>query len=735
MFLGWIYEYVFAVILSSLALIYNMYCFVGLIMCKKNPDAVTGKLNFYVWVSKKLAGKHSNNKKKLKRFNKLLRKINVAISVLMTGILITNIVLLSIIYTLNIQATNISNILTTLFGDSDCSCYAKCTGNEEDDAKTAYELLFGPTEYDKFTAAVMKDMLPSDAQPFVDMIANEANGKEQGEWLISHLNDDAVQCYKEIVGDNNKFRAGDHQDRSKMTNGELKDDLVALLKDYKVGGRNPNCERCFDTEDRKLATRCIGEAHWVPGWTWEAIWDSDNPGDGSEEEPGDSSGGGSGGNIEAQNSKYGIQLNDGWYFWYHQSIHECDNNVTHGTYGRYGSFLLGDSYIHGNANTANYRACSTYATAMALSNVLRKEITPWDVVLDVLRMTPQQGASGWYGIHDGSRGIKFTTDQVSMNKTVLAQSCNEVYGSQGLVAKRVGASQAEVDEALSKGGMVVYSWGGGPPPYYDGNGHFMTIRYKDSNGLYYLLNSSAYHDIAQMNTGITWQTLSATIKWGEGVSFINTNPPSTNPGDGNGDGGGKPTKPGDGSYAGQIIDRMANAGYGKYSIAGALGSFAAESGLDPKKTQGDACNGADNTTVRNWQGGRSGRAIGFAQWDGSRAINLLNAADAAGVNWYDFDFQLNFYMAELSAQGYGVTDANANCTDVEHAAWYFTKKFERCGTCKYAPCSGSSYGKISNGAHGVGGNAADVSFENRNHINGWNTRNGAAQNFYNSHLK
>lgn len=211
-----------------------------------------------------------------------------------------------------------------------------------------------------------------------------------------------------------------------------------------------------------------------------------------------------------------------------------------------------------------------------------------------------------------------------------------------------------------------------------------------------------------------------------GGSTSNPDPDSSQNG-GNGGGTGNSADPL--SYPGMIINGMQQMGYNNYAIAGALGSFAAESGLNPDTTQNNAMDGRTNAEVRRWQGGASGRAIGFAQWDGSRAISLLDAADAAGVNWNDFDFQLSYYLAELSSQGYSPSDANSNATDVEHAAWYFTKKFERCGTCAHAPCGGGS-----NGAHGVGTNAAYVSFENRNHINGWNTRNSAASTFYNSYL-
>lgn len=178
-------------------------------------------------------------------------------------------------------------------------------------------------------------------------------------------------------------------------------------------------------------------------------------------------------------------------------------------------------------------------------------------------------------------------------------------------------------------------------------------------------------------------------------------------------------------YASAIISCMRDRGYNDFAIAGALGNFAAESGLNPTVTQGHTCDGADNATVREWQAGKSGRAIGFAQWDGGRALALIDAADKAGVPWYDFNFQLNHYLSDLEMNGYGVEQANSNATDIEHAAWYFVKKYERCGTCKYAPCGGSA-----NGAHGVGTNAAYVDFVNREHINGWAHRRDGAGTFY-----
>lgn len=552
MFLGWIYSYIIAVILLSVSLAYNVYCLIGLFRFTKkikeddikNIKTSPNKFNIYIWLIKKTIkseGKLENKKLGIK--TKLAKKLNWVITLIESSVLIINIVILCTIYILNIQATNISNVITTLFGDKDCSCYAKCTGNSEDDDKTAYELLFGPDEYKKLYNSIV--VTPSEKQPFLDMISSGASGKEQGEWLIAHLDDNAVQCYKNIVGNNNKFRSGDHQDRSKMTNGELKDDLVALLKDYKVEGRNPNCETCFGLDDRKLGTKCLGEAHYVPGWTWEAIWNSDNPGD----ETGDDNGGGigGGGNNSAQNSPYGIQLDDGWYYWYQQADCSCAHNVDHPTYGRYGSVRL-------VSNTAVARGCSSYSTAMAISNAVGAEITPFVLLTDIMGGKFTQDADGiWSYDNGGSAYINYRYVSgdgdilVSMNKASLASRVEQwcqAQGYTGVHTAHLSLSQSDIDSVLSKGGYVIASWKHGMPWYHPNDtnpgSHFMVIRKKDENGKYYCLDSNCSDAGAydRMTLGITWSQLSARFNNSDSWGIWNDNPPSGG-GNGGGDGGDK----------------------------------------------------------------------------------------------------------------------------------------------------------------------------------------------------
>lgn len=533
MFLGWIYQYLIIAIIAALLLAYNIYCFIGLYKLGKNlkHDGIdsakntSSKFNIYTWLVKRtIKSKGKSSELKLKLKIRLAKKIDIGAITLSSGLLIINIVLIAAIYLLNIQATNIANVLTTIFGDKDCCCYAKCTGNEEDDSKTAYELLFGPDEYKKLYDSIV--LMPSEKQPFLDMHKDNPNGKTEGEWLIAHLDDNAVQCYKNIVGNNSKFRSGDHQDRSKMTNAELKDDLIALLKDYKVEGRNPNCDRCTNTTDLQLGKKCIGEAHYVEGWTWEAIWDSDNPGDGTG---GDDEGGGigGGGNTSAQNSIYGVNLGDGWYYWYHQAQELCNWNVAHPTYGRYGSLYLGKG-------TASSRGCSTYSTAMAVANVLNKEITPYNI-LDAIGGSFSQTENGWtYTSDKASSGIDLNDNAVGLNKNVLANRLSQAYGSDGLQTECFTLSQQKVDEILSKGGMVILSFTTPKWEWYQGDGsHYEVIRRKDENGLYYALNSCASdNNFSLMTTGVTWSNLFSHKTHADAIGVWNINPPSSGGGGG-----------------------------------------------------------------------------------------------------------------------------------------------------------------------------------------------------------
>ena len=178
----------------------------------------------------------------------------------------------------------------------------------------------------------------------------------------------------------------------------------------------------------------------------------------------------------------------------------------------------------------------------------------------------------------------------------------------------------------------------------------------------------------------------------------------------------------------KIITLMRQKGYNDKAIAAALGNFVAESGLDPKCTQGNAMDGKSNSEVRAWQGGRSGRAIGFMQVDGSRATALLDAADRAGVNWYDLDFQVDFFMSDLAGNGCSVSAFNSAATDIEHAVWHFTSKYERCGISSSCP----GYDPPSPRGHGTKYCASQLDYSERQYANGWSTRLRAGSDFYDS---
>lgn len=280
MFSGELISHAVKVAVLAALLIYNVYCTVGIVSfkhaCKKKDDntavkdvsaKICGKLNIYIFIVKIFDARGGGVRTSLTL--KIVSKASNIISLLLAILLIIEVILTCIMYALNLQSITVSNAIITLFGKSDCVCYAKCTGDAEDDAKTAYELLFGPTEYESLIEAL--ELTNVDQQTY-DTLMQNPSGQAVGEFIISHLNEDAVLCYKNIVSNNSGFRSEDGKDRSKMSNDELKADLIALLKDYKVQGVNPLCEECSGLDAQTLENKCIGEAHWQPGWTWNDLW-------------------------------------------------------------------------------------------------------------------------------------------------------------------------------------------------------------------------------------------------------------------------------------------------------------------------------------------------------------------------------------------------------------------------------------------------------------------------------
>lgn len=437
-------------------------------------------------------------------------------------------VLAETLYEMNLSATSTTSVLSILTGSKDCTCYVKCTNDADDDHKATYELLFGPTEFATFTGHMKlspkeKDewqALYPDVKSGKTRDYSKLDGKKQNEFIAEHLNDKMVDDYKTIIQDYQNFmKSADGKDRMKMSNDDLMADLKKMCKDYKVNGRNPNCKVCKSANTSSLRRKCNGMNKWVKGWTWQEIADANgnntnNKNNGSVEVPA----------LGHASGKYAVTLGDGnSYYWYHQSSEACKYNVI--KYGqRYSDVNLG-----GRGSAAS-RGCSSYATAMAISNVLGMEVTPFDVQEKLEGAKPSKSPNGtitYYGRSpiDFCSPIGVTFNGVG--KKAMVKKAVDVYGKDGLQAAYLDHSQKEFDKYLDKGALIVVSIinAGGSydsMPWYRGGGHYIVIRKKENNK-YYHLNSCVIGSLSShysgsgtdekakslMNIGISWNTLSS----------------------------------------------------------------------------------------------------------------------------------------------------------------------------------------------------------------------------------
>lgn len=437
-------------------------------------------------------------------------------------------VLAETLYEMNLSATSTTSVLSILTGSKDCTCYVKCTNDADDDHKATYELLFGPTEFATFTGHMKlspkeKDewqALYPDVKSGKTRDYSKLDGKKQNEFIAEHLNDKMVDDYKTIIQDYQNFmKSADGKDRMKMSNDDLMADLKKMCKDYKVNGRNPNCKVCKSANTSSLRRKCNGMNKWVKGWTWQEIADANgnntnNKNNGSVEVPA----------LGHASGKYAVTLGDGnSYYWYHQSSEACKYNVI--KYGqRYSNVNLG------GRGTAAYRGCSSYATAMAISNVLGMEVTPFDVQEKLEGAKPSKSSNGtitYYGRSpiDFCSPIGVTFNGVG--KKAMVKKAVDVYGKDGLQAAYLDHSQKQFDKYLDKGALIIVSVRNSSKsysefPWYGGDGHYIVIRKKE-NDKYYHLNSCVVKCMVNkypgstgdekakslMNIGVTWQQLSS----------------------------------------------------------------------------------------------------------------------------------------------------------------------------------------------------------------------------------
>lgn len=508
-------------IISALAAIYCLYCIIGARIFNKKvkndgKSALDSKykLNIIVWLikrSKKVKEATASNLKKI-----VSRKVTTAI--ILTLSIIGNLIYSSffclsvgvVVYNMDQQITTISTVLQTIFmGDDDCKCYAKCTGDKTDDEKCVYELLFGPTEYDKLVNDMKSSISYADSESF-DSIDEGADGKAKSDFIRERINDSMVEDYKAIVGNNSKFRKDDGKDRSKMSFDELKADLYSLLCDYKVNGRNPNCD-CGSCALIQLSHKCMGMNHYKEGWSWDAIWgdDSNNGGgDGSSNTPGNATG------------QFALQLDDGTYYWYHQSRETCAFNAKDDSYGYVGLLYAGGT----DYGTMSKRGCGIYSTAIALSNLLGEEITPWKVITDVMKCDIKSGSGGsLYFESTTANGIAYTCSTPSYSFSTMANLINAAYGSKGIVAKEVNFTEDSLNTYFDDSSMYAYvinsyensGYSDSSFTWYGGSGHFMVLR-KTDDGKYKCFTSASTKyggtddKIAKgMNDALPWSTVAS----------------------------------------------------------------------------------------------------------------------------------------------------------------------------------------------------------------------------------
>lgn len=355
-------------------------------------------------------------------------------------------------------------VIATQNYDDECRCYALCTGEPEIDSKCAYELIFGPDKYAKLVKEMKKDISPGEAEEFDKL----TSGKDIGRFIMNHMTQKMVYCYMDDLQISSGVRTTildkrDNIKRAELSVDELRADLINLLDDYKVLGRNPNCD-CKTLSTSDLKDECVGVKHWVKGWSWQAIYESIIGGD-----PGPDSG-----DWGYTDDTYVIEIDGKRYFWYHQGS-SCLTCQYCGDWSR--KYWGGSSWEGANQNNrlAN-DGCAVYSLAIAVSNQLGRAVTPHELLLTfgctIDDTTIHTDGSPAFAQHHSGRWISYGG---------AMQAIKETYG---LEYKLISKSVEAIDEALDSGAYVWTQWKGGPSPWYGGDGHFMALRSKDDSNYY-----------------------------------------------------------------------------------------------------------------------------------------------------------------------------------------------------------------------------------------------------------
>ena len=541
MFESEVLMYTLASVLLAFLNIYNTNCLIGLYMFKAKSKlgiytklSVTGIFNVYKQIimhSKRVenASSTSGKAKACLKASRFWIWVSTTMSTALT-LLMTVTLVFSITYGSLNDVMRGASTMVQLMDNKKCTCYARCTGDYADDDKTAYELLFGPDEYKKLVEAMnlepqhkenlenMHNGLDIDGNSNIlkidasgtqyspesgdagDDLANrrrkedgtlEPMGKGEAEFIIEHFKSESlfqtVATYRNIIDSSFVFRPGDSKDRKNMTDEQLETDLIGLLSDYKEFGRNPQCPVCGYQEDIAHSQLCLGGNHWVKGWTWDEIWRmpwDELPEQPQQPQPGTVIPPTGEWDNGAKNSIYGVELDDGWFYWYHQSS-AGDGCINCGDW----SDRLWGSSGASVWNKFGKDGCAVYSLAIGMSNLVGREITPTTLLIDLFDSSDNGNkriTNGKYFGGDNGRMIKY--DPV----------INRLQQEYGLETSRITVSSGEqeviayIDDILARGGYVwgwwvdrkIREWCNGS------SNHFMMIRKAEGDN-YYCFTSCA----------------------------------------------------------------------------------------------------------------------------------------------------------------------------------------------------------------------------------------------------
>lgn len=129
-----------------------------------------------------------------------------------------------------------------------------------------------------------------------------------------------------------------------------------------------------------------------------------------------------------------------------------------------------------------------------------------------------------------------------------------------------------------------------------------------------------------------------------------------------------PAGPAADTYAGRIYARMKTWGFTDAGIAGALGNFQQESGIDPTATEGYV--GWENLGDGEHEG------AGIAQWSFERRTQLASFAAAQARTWDDLDLQLDYMRWELDNTHQAADVVGRTATDPVSAALDWEEAYE-----------------------------------------------------------